>query len=49
MIKAAFQINGKKMDYSINDDGQLASHGEKKSWICVSHCIPGYIIKELEI
>lgn len=30
MIKAAFQINGEKMDYSINDNGQLASHVKRK-------------------
>lgn len=39
MIKVAPHTNGKKMDYSINGDGQLGSHGEKKRWICISHCI----------
>lgn len=40
MIKVAPQINGKKMDHSINGDEQLDSHGEKKKKVrCVSHTV----------
>ena len=46
MVKVEPQINGKKIHYSINDNGQLGNHSENKSWICISHCIVGYIIKK---